>query len=848
LSRHLALVLVACSAPQHAPPPPRGGDAATIVRDAAGAAPIVAPQRLPDGVAPLRYDLRLELDPDADTFRGDVRITARADAPVARVWLHAEQLELERVELASGEAIALPATTGGTLRALDLPRPISGTFVLHLAYAGHVGGDERGVFRERAGDRFYLFTQAESVFARRIVPCFDEPRFKTPWHVTLVVPGELVALGNAPQIAERARADNRRDVEFADTPPLASYLLAVAVGPFERVDAGTVGAKRVPLRVFVQQGDRGRAGVVGAELPAIVAEAERYTGDALPLAKLDIVAVPHLFGAMEHPGLVTFNAPVVIGDGRAPDADHFARMAAHEIAHQWFGNLVTPAWWDDLWLAETFAEWLGNKLVDRARHVDPAPRLARARAVALAADDEPGALPLHRAVARGDETEAAFDAIAYEKGEAVLDTFERFVGEDALQRALRGYLRAHRDGTATARDVVAAIANETTPAVGAAFATYLEHAGAPVVELASRCDVRGSRVVGRARGDFIVPACVRHDKGRACGLVATASELAATACPTWLVGNVGGRGYYHVAWTPAATPPLAALDDGEQLALAHDAAASIARGDVGIVDALAAARSLARDNSPAGRGDRAAGRGSSARGGGRRIALAIARAIDPLVGDDARAAWTRWLVARFGDPTNDRELLALVGAAAASPVAVRRARAIALRELAAKHPGDALVPAFAIAANAELVDRAVAALRSSDDRDARDRLAEALRWTPSSELARLVELALADQLPIGVLVEALAGAFERADTRAAAWAAVRAHALELLGRLSVDDADDLVAPAGVLCDARLRSEVAVAFGARVDPHAIDRALARIDRCIARRAGAGDVAGAISRDK
>ncbi len=269
-------------------------------------------------MTPLGYDLRLELDPEADTFRGKVAIEVRIDAPMDHVWIHADELELAAASFRDGDhrAPLLPlATAGDQMRGFGFGARIDHrTVTLDFEFTGHADHDEEGLFRQREGDHWYLFSQAESVFARRITPCFDEPRFKVPWHVTLVIPAGQRGFGNMPVAHETDLPDGRHEVAFADTPPMASYLLAVAVGPFDVVDAGVVGTHRVPVRVAALHGDRERVGVVAARLPAIVDAIEKYTGDLLPWPKLDLVAVPHLFGAMENLGLITFDAPVLVGD------------------------------------------------------------------------------------------------------------------------------------------------------------------------------------------------------------------------------------------------------------------------------------------------------------------------------------------------------------------------------------------------------------------------------------------------------------------------------------------------------------------------------------------------------
>jgi alanyl aminopeptidase len=236
------------------------------------------------------------------------------------------------------------------------------------------------------------------------------------------------------------------------------------------------------VRFAVVAGDGRQVAAAVRVLPKIVDALEGYIGAPLPLAKLDLVAVPEFFGAMENPGLVLFQSAILTGRG------DFIPVAAHELAHQWFGDAVTAAWWDHLWLSEAFASWLGERVTAALGAARP-PSLAHLdRLHALEADDAIDARPLLRTILTADEVEPAFDAIAYDKGAAVLATFERFVGAEPFQAAVRRYLTAHARTAVTTEAFLAALGAATRPEVADALVTNLRHAGTPVVELALRCE------------------------------------------------------------------------------------------------------------------------------------------------------------------------------------------------------------------------------------------------------------------------------------------------------------------------------------------------------------------------
>jgi len=826
---------------------------------------------------PIAYDLTLELDPDRETFAGHVAITVAVSTPgTTRLWLHAVDLEITSAALRAGDreqAVAvLDGDAASQMRGFVLPQPVGGagaqsTITLVIDYTGHVsdlsgrtGKDEAGLFRERAGGRWYLYSQAESVFARTIVPCFDEPRFKPAWRVTAVVPPGQVALGNAAMRAEHALADGRREVRFAELAAMPSYLLAVAVGPFELVDAGALGRAHVPARLAVANGDGKHLARALRELPRIVSALEGYLDRPLPLAKLDLVAVPRFFGAMENPGLITVETAVLVGERE------LVAVIAHELAHQWFGNSVTPAWWDQLWLSEAFATWLGDRVTASLEGAPAPERVHGARAQAFAADDAIDAAPLVHRIATSDEVEPAFDAIAYEKGAAVLAMFEAFTGEPAFRAAARGYVAAHAGTSVTSQAFIAALAAATSPAVAAALADNLAHAGTPVVELAVRCGAAPA-IVAVARDGVTIPVCVRFPaapaaaaRTRTCVIAGPHTEQAlpaAAGCPAWLVGNDGSHGYYRTVWRdPARRAPLAELSREERLGRGDDAAGAFRNGELPIADALAELAALAATRDPY----------------GELAALAIARAIDPLVDEPVRPAWLRWLADRFArDLTRAAltapgtavervlrgELVELVGDA------VDPAARAAARDAIDHHPGgdrdDAELRLAAAARDGgELFDRIVAAAATATSDELRDDLLEELGAFPATYAPRIVDVLLDARFAAVRVWPALAAMLERGGDRATAWRAIHARLPEVLAALPAAQVRAVIAATAVLCDAPTRAELAAAFTprlaaihggspalARAVDRALGHALATIDRCIARRAATGDIAGALT---
>lgn len=853
----IALVAIACSAPRapvSAPPPP--SDAMPAPRDAPVDAPpavLVPPGlRLPDDVVPTAYRVRFEVDPEAPTFHGHVDIDVTIARATDHVWLNAVGLALTDPRYSVGGAaqplVALDARTTDVV-GFRFGRALApGPATLHLDFAGALATtDLIGLFRQRNGGRWYLYSQLESHFARTVVPSFDEPRWKTPWTVTIVAPRADRVFSNAPIARTTARGD-RIETEFAPTPPMPAYLLAIAVGPFEIVEIGAVGRNRVPARIIVPAGHADLAAVAAAQTGPIVAALEAYFDMPLPLAKLDQIAVPQFFGAMENVGLVTFESHILFDES---DGEYgFARVAAHELVHQWFGNLVTPQWWDELWLSEAFASFLGDKIAELAGETrDPILDQQLARAEALAADASTP-LPLRRRVVGNSTVDDTFDEIAYQKGASVLAMFEAYMEPDKFRAALRELLRANAHGSITTDSFVAAVRTIDASAADA-VRTYATHAGAPIVEMELACDAgangagtngagansagasssSGPRVIATARDGAVIPVCVRYPgaggPSRACAIVSARTEipLAATACPAWIAGNANGTGYYEVVaafdtpdkhdakakQVPGGPPDTNArlprqldkLLPAERMALGADAATAMTRGDLSVRDALALVKSLLASKDP------------YARLG----AVSIVRAVDPIVDDTTRPLWIAWLAKRLppiGKPAK----------------AVERELVNATAELTPL-PGG--VRAF---------DKVVALARSKQSDDQRTLLSQ-LGGFGSSVAPRIVALLLDRSLPATSVLQSLFEQLARGDTRTAAWIALRAKLSEVMAQITPRDARDLVSATASLCDATVRAQVAAAFTPRAadipdGATTLAAALASIDRCVTRAKTAGDL--------
>ena len=561
------------------PPAPSTAEAPAPQRAATGTPPPAAAVarpglRLGEAVTPRHYVLDLKLDPAREGFSGAVDIDVEVAAPTSVIWLNATDLTVTRAEVTAGggarAAHVVPNPPGDTDHlGLGVEAPVGpGPARIHIEYTGKVDANEtRGLFREESGGDWYLFSHFESTDARRAFPCFDEPAFKTPWTVVLHVPKDLVAVANYPIESETQDGD-MKTVRFAETKPIPSYLVALCVGPFAIADGGKAKGG-APVRILAPRG-RGVEASYAAQITApILDHLEDYFGTPYPFAKLDQVAVPKTvsFGAMENPGLIPYVEAWILG---RPENDSLARqrkyaeVAAHELAHMWFGDLVTLGWWNDVWLNESFASWMAQKIVIRwAPSWQEDVESVVNRSVGLQTDTLTTARAIRQPVTSANDIEDAFDPISYQKGEAVIDMFENWVGEEAFQRGVRRYLADHAYGTGSTDAFLAAIGAAAGRDVATPFATFTDQAGAPLVSARLACAAGKKPILTLAQRRLVlagseadarlwqIPVCVRYGAGkterRSCTVLATkTADLALDGtCPDWVEPNAGAVGYYR---------------------------------------------------------------------------------------------------------------------------------------------------------------------------------------------------------------------------------------------------------------------------------------------------------------
>ncbi len=824
--------------------------------------------RLPDAVRPVREALDLELDPAQERYRGSARIEVELREPAATIWLHAYGLAIESARIVSAGGAQPARTVAGApgFLGLALERPVAaGRATIEIEFSGAFDRvRSRGLYAAKEGNAWFAYTFFEPIDARRAFPCFDEPRFKIPWRVAVRVPRGQGAYANPP--AESSSIDGKwTRVAFAESRPMPSYLVALAAGPFEVVDAGTVGGPAVPLRFLVPPGRGPETRQAAGTLPRIVSALEEWTGIPFPYEKLDVLAVPRSGGTMEHPGLLALGQPFLLlrSEDATPERRRAAAsLAAHELSHYWFGDLVTPAWWDDTWLNEAFASWMDAQITDS---LDPAwsalsARRAEDRGMAMAADALPSAKRLREPVRSRHEIEGSFDAeLTYAKGASVLAMVAAWLGPDKWRAVVRRHLAAHAWGVVTSEDLYAAAEAEAGPEAAAVLRSFAEQPGFPRISVEARCGRRSARLLlsqapvgpGGPR-TWTVPVCVRWGVGsrerRACAVLsAEKGELALPACPRWVVPDAGGEGYGLArlgarelsALLPHMTP-------AEERAAVADAVLAVRLGYLPVADALALAPALARDRLNA------------------EAALELARLANPRELDDqVRSRWRRFVLTTFGararalgllprpgegeeDAALRDELVPFAAVEGEEAGLAGEAAALARRWLSDRRtiPAEVAGRALAIAArfgNRALFDRTLEVARTAEERRDRAIALDALGLFRDPALVReALGLGPGPALDQDDTLRVLEEALGSREGREPAWELLRDRFAALAEKMRSDEVNDLLSAVGkAFCDLERRRQVAEALETKVQaidgaPLALARALDEIDACAASR--------------
>jgi aminopeptidase N len=534
------------------------------------------PGKLPKTVAPIHYALDLAPDLDKLTFAGSEAVDIEVMEPTARLVLNAIDMTIEAAAI-DGEAtpeIALDAAAQTVT--LAFPRPIAaGRHRLRMSFAGRINRFGRGLFMvdypTAEGRKRMISSHLEPTDARRIFPSWDEPVFKASIALTVTVPQAFLAVSNMPIASEEPGRDGRKRVAFQPTPRMSSYLFVLAAGDLERItaDAGGVTVGVVAARGKSQHGRYALDTAVD-----LLRYFNDYFGIPYPLPKLDLIAVPGGFGgAMENWGGITFFESRLLFDPTR-NASNARRgifgIIAHEMAHQWFGDLVTMAWWDNIWLNEGFASWMQAK-VSEGLHPDWQSWLNGNgfKQAAMSEDARRTTHPIQQPIANETEAMAAFDSITYAKGQALIRMVENYLGEDTFRAGLRAYMLQHAYSNTTTADLWGALQAASGKPVTAIAAAYTEQAGIPLVIAQASCTGDTQSIAIRQERFTVHDPAPRPQRWQVpvtrtaadagpgeTVLLDGAAEIAAGRCGDPVKLNLGDVGYYRVQYDAAM---LAAL-------------------------------------------------------------------------------------------------------------------------------------------------------------------------------------------------------------------------------------------------------------------------------------------------
>ena len=588
---------------------------------------LAAAQRLPETAVPENYKLSFTPDLEKATFEGDETISVRVLKPISQITLNAVDIDFHEVTITSGGALQkakVTAEKGKEMVVLAVEKPISeGPATVHITYSGILNGEMRGFYLGKDDQgRKYAATQFESTDARRAFPSFDEPGYKATFDITTVADKDQVAISNARISSDTPGPGDRHTVRFATTPKMSSYLAALVVGNFEYIEGEADG---IPIRVYSTPGKKemGKFALETAE--HVLSYYDKYFNIKYPYGKLDLIGIPDFSaGAMENTGCITFREVLLQIDEKQGSVDlkkTVASVIAHEMAHQWFGDLVTMKWWDDIWLNEGFATWMSSKPIEAWKpewnfDLDDVSNTTGT----LNTDSLANTRPIHQPAETPGQIMELFDGIAYGKAASVLRMLEAYLGEETFRAGVNAYIQKHQYANATAGDFWEAQTKTSKKPVDQIMPTFVKQAGAPIINVKTECSGKSTTVTLDQRRYYYdrekfqtpndelwrVPLCMKSSSGaQKCELLTKKEEtFTLPGCSTWVLANAGATGYYRAGYPPDAVRAFAneaesKLTPAERIALQADIWASVRVGREPVGDYLAFAQGLSSDRNRA---------------------------------------------------------------------------------------------------------------------------------------------------------------------------------------------------------------------------------------------------------
>ncbi len=740
--------------------------------------------------------------------------------PVPAIVLNAAELTFKSVKLAgAGVESALTPAFDSQQETVTLSPPqgpiAAGKYRLAISYSGPIAAHFQGLYRiaykqsegGKLVEKTMLATHMEPASARRLFPGWDEPVYRAAFDIAVVTGPSLTAVSNMPQAGTKPLPGGRTEVTFATSVPMSTYLVALFVGEMDMLEDSVDGIR---LRLYTAKGKGGRARYAMESTKQIVRYYDEYFGERYPLAKLDQIALPGgAGGAMENWGAIAYNEARILYSplrGSLRQQQGAYGIIAHEIAHQWFGNLVTMAWWDNLWLNEGFASWMAEKATDR---FNPAWRMrmryALSKEWALGEDARRTTHPIQTPVDSDIRAMDVFDSISYGKGASVLRMVEAYLGEEVFRDGIRRYVRAHRFSSTTTADLWQQLSEASGRDIGKLVSGWTEQPGYPVVKVSEDCD-NGDGVVALAQERFSlddpgakpqtwnVPVILADRKGerRAVLLEPGPQRVRLGGCGP-VFANAGDSGYYRVQYDEAAfrrlTADFGSIDALDRLRLLADTFALVQAGRTEFPRYLELVEKLG-DESDRTIWDQV---------------IDSLRFVDDLIdGESDRAVFDRYVVkvlerpfaragwdARPGEspevPLLRRSLIEALGRAGYPPV-VQEAQA--RFAASARQPIDSAIRPAVLNVVGRYADEAayqalLQRMRTATETEDKSQALSALRQMRNPELVqRLMELMLGDELPPGEAVYNLTNLRGGRAQAEQGWRFMLAHLAEVLAKAS----------------------------------------------------------------
>jgi aminopeptidase N len=839
------------------------------------AAPLHA-QRLPTTVVPEHYDLAFDVDLARARFGGTETIRVQLTEASRRIVLHALEIQFQEVTISAGgttqrATVTLNAPT--QTAALVVPRPVpKGPAEIHIRYTGVLNNELRGFYLSKGNGRNYAVTQLESTDARRAFPSFDEPAYKATFAVTMTIDEHDSAISNGRQLTDTPGPEpGRHTLTFATSPKMSSYLVAMAVGDFQCLEDSAEG---VPIRICATPDKKELGHIAVDAAKQILAFYNRYYAIKYPFGKLDVLAVPDFAaGAMENTAAIFYREVDLLVDEQTAsvaDRKRIWSVLAHEMAHQWFGDLVTMKWWDDLWLNEGFATWMEKQPLAAVKpewHMEVDALLDSQRAMNL--DALASTRAIHSSVETPAEIEGSFDAIAYEKGGSVMRMVEGYVGAETFRKGVNLYIERHQYANATSEDFWTAMAEASGKPIDKILPTFVNQPGVPLLEAALTCTGGATQLAVTMQRLFVDPAMARTAPSRttwqvpicvktaasgdaACQVISgpKASVVAApNSCVPWAIVNGGAQGYFRTAYSRDILRGIAAdlttrLTPAERLSLVDDEWALVRAGRHNVADYLTLASGF----------------------GGEHVSGVLGNVSVPLttIGNYLTTPQTRPRYEQFvqgllrplfrelgvtvapGEDDDRRALRAVVietlGEVGNDPEVSPRARAALDQALAGTAALDstsanAIIGVAARRGDAALFDAMLAASRRATSPSERYRYLYGLAdFDDPALVQRGLELALSEELRSQDTSSYLGRFLANPRSSQRAWAFVKQHWAALAPKVTIAGGDVRLAQSmQSACDAGVRDDVKSFFTANKLPaasRAVDQTLERINNCIA----------------